>query len=263
MLKKHDIQPRLLLISQKIRLVIYHYWKYEISLSLQIRVILSPKVSTQLDQIILENKKDEILEIYNLKPMRKLLFFGSPGCGKTLAAKLVCSQLHVPMVYVRFDGLISSYLGETSSNLKKVFDFVSEGEWVLFFDEFDAIGKTREDYHDNGEMKRVINDFLQMIDNYEGKAIIICATNFYQSIDPALWRRFDEIIYFDLPTINERQQMFELFLSNTTKKNIDNEDLAIKTDSFSGSDIESLCIRVTKKAIFENREVNHSDILSE
>ena len=159
------------------------------------QLIVSETIRQSLNRFITEYNKKHILKIYNLDSISKLLFFGPPGCGKTLSAQLLSSQLHLPLVYVRFDGLISSYLGETSANLKKVFDFVSDGSWILFFDEFDAIGKTRQDMNDNGEMKRVINSFLQQLDNYKGEAIIICATNFYESLDPAIWRRFDDILF--------------------------------------------------------------------
>ncbi|MBD3342382.1 MAG: AAA family ATPase [Candidatus Lokiarchaeota archaeon] len=227
------------------------------------QLIVPLKIKRDLNQIINQYNKRHVLEIYNLKNISKILFFGPPGCGKTLSAKLISSQLHLPLVYVRFDGLISSYLGETSANLRQVFDFVSDGDWILFFDEFDVIGKTRQDMNDNGEMKRVINSFLQQLDNYEGNAIIICATNFHISLDPAIWRRFDEMIFFDLPNTEDRIEMFKLFLNKYPHKDIDYEDLSERTSQMSGADIEQICTRSIKKSVIEESELTKTDLINE
>ncbi len=227
------------------------------------QLVVSERITNVLNQIILEQQKREILDIYYLKPISRLLFFGPPGCGKTLAVKILSSTLHIPVVYVRFDGLISSYLGETSANLKKVFDFVADGDWILFFDEFDAIGKSREDYHENGEMRRLINSFLQQIDNYEGHAIIICATNFYENLDPALWRRFHELVFFGLPDVELREKMFTLFLSNIMKKRLDYEKFAMLTENMSGADIESICVRALKNGALTGREIVNENLYFE
>lgn len=224
------------------------------------QLIVSDGIKNSLDRIIIEYNKKHILRIYNLNNISKLLFFGPPGCGKTLSAHLLSSQLHLPLVYVRFDGLISSYLGETSANLKKVFDFVSEGNWILFFDEFDAIGKTRQDMHDNGEMKRVINSFLQQLDNYKGEALIICATNFYESLDPAIWRRFDDILFFNYPTKDLRIKLLKLFLNDFPIKKINYDILAEQMDGMSCADIEQVCLRIIKNSLIQESQIETKDI---
>lgn len=227
------------------------------------QLIVPNGIKKSLDRIIIEYNKKHILKIYNLKNISKLLFFGPPGCGKTLSAQMLSSKLHLPLVYIRFDGLISSYLGETSANLKKVFDFVLDGNWVLFFDEFDAIGKTRQDMNDNGEMKRVINSFLQQLDNYTGEAIIVCATNFYESLDPAIWRRFDDIIFFDYPDKDLRVKLLKLFLNDYPKKKMNFYPLAEKMEGLSCADIEQICIKTVKNSIFQESQIDIKDLLTQ
>ncbi len=164
-------------------------------------LIFRPDVRRTLDRIITEVRGWEILEANGLSPMRRLLFCGPSGCGKTAAAEAMSAELGLPMLYVRFDSVVSSLLGETAANLRKVFDYASRGQWVVFFDEFDAIGRSRDDATEHGEIKRVVNSFLQLLDGFEAHSILIAATNFEQVLDPAIWRRFDDVLRFDLPTI--------------------------------------------------------------
>lgn len=126
-------------------------------------IILPDDTKNILRQIQSEFMESEVLATYNLKPKSKILFCGPPGTGKTFAAQIISSVLHIPMVYVRFDSIVSSFLGETATNLRKVFDFIASGMWVVLFDEFDVIGKNRDDHYDHGEIKRVVNNFLQML----------------------------------------------------------------------------------------------------
>ena len=96
----------------------------------------------------------------------------------------------MPLLYVRFDSVVSSLLGETSTNIRKVFEFAGRGQWVLLFDEFDSVGRSRDDITEHGEIKRVVNSFLQIMDGFRGRSLVIAATNFEQVLDPAIWRRF-------------------------------------------------------------------------
>jgi AAA+ superfamily predicted ATPase len=134
-------------------------------------VILTDELKERIQYIIEELKSIEILSTYGLKPKQKVLFCGPPGTGKTLSSKVISSVTGYPLVYIRFDSIISSYLGETATNLRKIFDFIEQGEWVVLFDEFDIIGKKRDDPYEHGEIKRVVNNFMQMLDNYGG---LIC-----------------------------------------------------------------------------------------
>ena len=133
-------------------------------------VVLSDENSSVLEELFQEHHRAELLKSHGLFPSDRLLFCGPPGCGKTLTSEVIAAELSLPMAIVRIDCVISSYLGETAANLRQVFDFASASPMVVLFDEFDAIAKERSDEADHGELKRVVNAFLQLLDAYEGKA---------------------------------------------------------------------------------------------
>lgn len=220
------------------------------------QLILSQETKCVLEQIINEFRTAEILATYNMSPMSKVLFCGEPGTGKTFSAQVLSSVLQIPLVYVRFDAIISSYLGETATNLRKVFDYIKNGMWVVLFDEVDIIGKNRDDHYESGEIKRVVNNFLQMLDNFEGESLIIAATNHPHILDPAIWRRFDEVINFELPSIDDRYHLLNLYLKPIKKHGeIDLELLSKKTENFTPSDLKSMCKEAMKHAIVNGRDV--------
>ncbi len=154
-----------------------------------------------LKRIVDENRKADLLKTYGARPANRILFCGPPGCGKTISAEAVATELYLPLALVRFDAVVSSYLGETAANLRKVFDFARSRPMVVLFDEFDAIGKDRASLEEHGEIKRVVNSFLQILDGFRSETVAIAATNHQGLLDAALWRRFDEIVFFDLPDI--------------------------------------------------------------
>ncbi|MCL0079523.1 ATP-binding protein [Dehalococcoidia bacterium] len=218
-------------------------------------VILSPNTEGVLKQIVKELENENILATYGLKPKRKVLFYGPPGTGKTLTAKVMNSIIGYPLVFVRFESVISSYLGETASNLRKIFDFIEKGKWVILFDEFDIIGKQRDDSTEHGEIKRVVNNFMLMLENYEGDSVIIASTNHPHLLDIGVWRRFDEIVYFALPDKERRNKIFEKYLRVLKKdKNFDLTKLSEETEGFSGADIEQACIDALKMAILSGKD---------
>ena len=217
-------------------------------------LILNDETKGDLERILKENAEKQVLNSYGLKPANKLLFFGPPGCGKTLAAQVISGMLMYPLIYVRFDAVISSYLGETSANLRKIFDFIEQGEWVILFDEFDIIGKYRDNNFEQGEIQRLVNNLLQMIDNYKGDSIIIAATNHQQLLDPALWRRFDKVVFFGLPGDVERLALFKKNLSFIKTKSIDYDILVQKSDDMTPADIEAICINAIKDMVLNNKK---------
>ncbi len=217
-------------------------------------LIISDNVKSQLDQIIKEFKNSDILATYNLTYKKKILLCGKPGTGKTYTARIVSSLLNIPMVYIRFDSIISSYLGETAYNLRKVFDYIEHGTWVVLFDEFDIIGKNRDDIHEHGEIKRVVNNFLQMLDNYGGSGILFAATNHQHLLDPAIWRRFDDIIYYGLPDSETRQRVFERYLKPLKREqNIELKTIIDKSEGLSPADIKMIAEEAMKLSIIEAR----------
>lgn len=209
-------------------------------------LIVSPEVHEQIDVTLSEFRAMQILKANSLKPRQKILLAGPPGCGKTLCAEIIASELGLPLIYTRFDAVISSYLGETAANLRKVFDFSQNGTWVVFFDEFDAIGKSREDVEDHGELKRVVNTFLQLLDNFESDSIFIAATNHERLLDRALWRRFDDIIFFDLPTPEQIARLIRIKLNSVHHQKLNIEKFVNCMVGWSHSDVERVCLEAMK-----------------
>ena len=225
-------------------------------------VVLAKETEEILRQIVKELEEEDVLATYGLKPKQKILFYGPPGTGKTLTAKVMSSIIGYPLVYVRFESVISSYLGETASNLRKIFDYMEKGKWVVLFDEFDIIGKQRDDPTEHGEIKRVVNNFMLMLENYEGDSMIMASTNHPHLLDIGVWRRFDEIIYFGLPDKERRKKIFEKYLKVMKKdKNFDFKKLSEESDRFSGADIEQVCIDALKMAILRGKDfVSFNDV---
>ena len=163
-------------------------------------VVLSPQNLSLVNEILREHNREEVLKAHGLRPSDRLLFCGPPGCGKTVTAEVIAGELGRPFAVVRTASVVSSFLGETAANLRRVFDFVSASPLVALFDEFDALGKEREDASEHGELRRVVNAVLQMLDAYDGRSIIIAATNHEGLLDSAIWRRFEEVLYLKPPT---------------------------------------------------------------
>lgn len=162
-------------------------------------LVLSESVASSLANLVREVRNWPALDAANLPRRNRLLLSGPPGCGKTSAVSALAHELGRPLVTARMEGLMSSYLGETATNLSNLFAFASTGAYVLFLDEFDSLGKEREDASDHGELRRVVNAVLQQIDSYAGPSLIVAATNHSQVLDAALWRRFDSVIELGLP----------------------------------------------------------------
>ena len=186
-------------------------------------IVLTGPVMHALKDIIREHQRADVLRAHGLQPAQKLLFVGPPGCGKTLAAEVIASALSLPMALVRLDSLISSFLGETASNLRRVFDFISKTPVIALFDEVDALTKDRGDNADHGELKRAVNAVLQMMDGYRGPSVLVATTNYESLLDRAIWRRFDEILRFEKPTDRQILQLLALKLAGV-RRNFDLQD---------------------------------------
>jgi len=216
-------------------------------------ILLTDENRAVIERILEEYRKIEILRTHGLKPSTKLLFCGPPGCGKTLCSEIIASELGLPLLYTRFDAIVSSYLGETAANLRKVFDYAAGNRWVVLFDEFDAIGKARDDLTEHGELKRVVNSFLQLLDSFSAPAILIAATNHEHLLDPALWRRFDEVIKFPYPSVHEIRSLLQMKLKNFPHTGLDIESAASKFKGMSHSDVERVCFDAIKATILQDK----------
>ncbi|MCI5208310.1 MAG: ATP-binding protein [Candidatus Electrothrix sp. ATG2] len=227
-------------------------------------LILSQGCKKQLERIIREFKDADILATYNLSYKKKILLCGKPGTGKIFSAQIISSVLNIPLVYIGFDAIISSYLGETAGNLRKVFDFVENGVWIVLFDEFDIIGKKRDDNYEHGEIKRVVNNFLQMLDNFKGDSIILAATNHQNMLDSAIWRRFDAVIDYTLPDEATRRQLFELYLKPIKRdEQLHLDDAAKISQGLSPSDIQMIAVEAMKNSIIDARNSLSEDDLND
>lgn len=218
-------------------------------------VVLSDENASLLDELLQEHHRVETLQSYGLHPADKILFCGPPGCGKTLTAEVLASELGLPLAIVRIDSVISSLLGETAANLRQVFDFVSTVPMVVLFDEFDAMAKERSDEAEHGELKRVVNAFLQMIDAYEGKSILVAATNHERILDSAVWRRFDEVLVFESPNLEQLRRLLSVKLRGLRREfEIDDARIAGLFKGMSHADVERVLRRAAKDMVLAGKE---------
>jgi SpoVK/Ycf46/Vps4 family AAA+-type ATPase len=217
-------------------------------------IILDDTARNQVDIVLEEFRSGALLQTYGLRPRRRLLCVGPPGCGKTLCAEVIAGELGLPLLYTRFDAVISSYLGETAANLRKVFDFAAGATWVVFFDEFDAIGKSRDDLEEHGELKRVVNTFLQLLDNFRSDSLVIAATNHDFLLDKALWRRFDDIIYFGLPSASQIHALMHIKLRGFRHQRVNLEHFIPDMTEWSHSDVERVCMEAVKIAVIAGKD---------
>lgn len=172
------------------------------------QVVLAPALLEKLDRVVLQQERRTWLREGNRTPSRRLLFAGPPGSGKTMTAEALAGQLRLPFLVVRLEALITRYMGETSAKLRLVFDETIRRRGVYLFDEFDAVGGKRAATNDVGEMRRVLNSFLQFMEEPASTdSVILAATNHPELLDPALQRRFDEVLQFDMPSPDEIREV--------------------------------------------------------
>lgn len=209
-----------------------------------------PEVSTTLlKALVKENQRRELLAAAGIFPKQRVLFYGPPGCGKTVTATALATDLGWPLAVVRLDTVVSSFLGETSTNLRKIFDFISHRPFVVLFDEFDALGKERESGNEHGELLRVVNALLQLIDAFEGESLLVFATNHQRMLDSALWRRFEVVVCFGIPTTQERTTMLRRFVRNFRHDEAALRKVAMKLSGATGADVEWVALETVRGAL--------------
>lgn len=203
--------------------------------------------------LIKEFRRADDVRRHGLPVRSKLLFCGPPGCGKTLCAEVFAAELGLPLFVVKLDRLISSYLGETASNVRKIFEFSRKYPCVLFFDEFDALARARDDNGEHNELRRVVNSLLLFIDRIQPKGFLLSATNLDKALDPAIWRRFDEVVWFDKPNRSQIERFLRLKFKNVPT----DFDPATRSDAlkdYSFAEIERVCLQAIKTMIIERRK---------
>jgi SpoVK/Ycf46/Vps4 family AAA+-type ATPase len=212
--------------------------------------------------LALEFRKSNEIRAHGLPLRNKLLFCGPPGCGKTLCCEVFAKEVGLPLLQVKLDRLISSYLGETATNIGKLFELARKQPCVLFLDEFDAIARTREDSSEHSELRRVVNSLLLFIDRMEPRGFVVAATNLDASLDPAIWRRFDEVMWFQKPDRKAIADFVAMKFKNVQRSFRTEPHLkALQGSSY--ADIQRVCANAMRFAIVERREVvTNSDFLS-
>ncbi len=232
-------------------------------------LILSDNVNKVINRFIKTIRYKDSLESSGIKSNLTMLLHGPPGCGKTSVATLIAKEAGLPLVTARFDALISSLLGSTAKNLRKIFEYADSFPCILFIDEFDAIAKARDDQYEHGELKRVINSLLQNIDRFSENNILIAATNHSDILDDAVWRRFETVIELRKPSTNsEIVKLLELFLNgygdSFIKDKKKKETLVRLLNPFSPSDIKSICqVAIRNSIIDSHKQVTFSSLLEQ
>ncbi len=228
------------------------------------RVTFAKETGERITRVLEEHRSRKRLREFGYRPKTKLLFWGPPGTGKTLTAFYLAHELGLPLGVLRLNTVISSFLGDTAAHLQRIFTRVNNTPMVLLLDEVDALGKNRDDPNDVGELKRVVNSLLQAMDAFDNTdSVLVAASNHQYLLDPALWRRFDDVIQFPLPGLEERKRYLRFLLNGVTLEG-SVPQLASKMEKLSFADIEHVTVEAVKSMILQNREALLSrDVLHE
>ena len=216
-------------------------------------MVLDPVVLEQLQRIMKEQRLHARIREHGLSPRRKLLLVGPPGTGKTMTASALAGELGIPLFLVRLDSLITKFMGETASKLRQVFDAIADIRGVYFFDEFDAIGSQRGAANDVGEIRRVLNSFLQMIEHDQSNSLIVAATNHPEVLDYALFRRFDDVVEYHLPTPVQALDLIRSRLGAFAPKPFKREGLVEQAQGLSYAEICRAVDESIKDAIMHDQ----------
>lgn len=223
-------------------------------------LVVSDEVREHLERVLSEQRHASRLRSFSLSPRRKLLLVGPPGTGKTLSAGALAGELGLPLFVVRLDGLITKFMGETSAKLRQVFDALASTRGVYLFDEFDSIGGTRLSSNDVGEARRIVTSFLQMVEQDRSDSLIVAATNHVESLDGALFRRFDDVIHYSLPAASEIERLVQMRLSLLGAPS-DLSSVVAEAVGLSQAEIAQACDDAIKEAVIHERDAIHPGVL--
>lgn len=226
-------------------------------------LVLPDEVHQICRALIQEQHRSDLLRSYNIEPRNRILLIGPPGNGKTSLAEAVAEALMVPMLAVRYENVIGTYLGETSVRLKRLFEYASTRKCVLFFDEFETLGKERGDLHETGEIKRVVSSLLLQIDNLPSHVIVIGATNHAELLDRAVWRRFQVRMTLPSPNLMQLIEWFEKFERRTrVPLGYAPETLARRLLGANFAEIEEFCTSVLRQYVLNQPNASMRGIVS-
>lgn len=222
----------------------------------QTELVVSEEIRIRIERILTEFRQRERLRSYGMKNRSKILVEGVPGTGKTLTATILASELNVPLYTVQMDKLITKFMGETSAKLRQIFEAIAESRAVFLFDEFDAIGADRSLDNEVGEMRRVLNAFLQFLEHDDSDSIIIAATNNHKMLDQALFRRFDDVLHYGLPDEEQIERLFELKLGEFYNSRSVTKRVKELANGLSHAEITRACEDCIKFIILNERKMS-------
>lgn len=226
-------------------------------------LILDDEIVSVCRELVEEHQRAELLKSYGLVPRNKVLLAGPPGNGKTSLAEAIAYELMYPLFVIRYDSLIGSYLGETASRLQKVFDIVRTRKCVLFFDEFETLGKERGDTRETGEIKRVVSSLLLQIDRLPSHTVVITASNHPELLDRAVWRRFQLRLELTNPAKKQILMFLKKFEEKTTfcfKQSL--SVLADKLGESNFAEVEEFCTDILRQSILKRQQDDPKSIIS-
>lgn len=212
-------------------------------------MVLEETVHERLRRVLVEQRQQQKLTQHGLTPRRKLLLTGPAGAGKTMSASALAGELHLPLFRIVLDGLITKYMGETAVKLRVIFDAIAKTRGVYLFDEFDAIGAKRVSSNDVGEIRRVLNSFLQFLEQDTSNSLIVAATNHVEMLDRALFRRFDDVIDYPLPTSQLAERTIRARLPMLSLADVNWPSVLDAAKGLSYADLARACEDVAKEAI--------------
>jgi SpoVK/Ycf46/Vps4 family AAA+-type ATPase len=214
---------------------------------------LDEAIRSRIDRVLLEQRQREKILAHGLGPVRKLLLVGPPGTGKTMTAAALSGELGLPLFTIQLDGLITKYLGETAAKLRLIFEAIRQNRAIYLFDEFDALGGERAAKNEVGEIRRVLNSFLQFLEQDDSDSIIVAATNHPQILDKALFRRFDSVIEYRLPSRQITEEVMRARLALLDTSHVEWQNVLEAAEGLSHSDLTRACEHAAKNAILQHQ----------